>query len=378
MPHRTLTTRQDCEDFVRGCTIMGIGGGGRPEVGLKVLLDALEEELPLEWIDVDEIDDDAWTASVYGMGSTAPLAPETEEEIERLELKPILAGREMETALQELAEYVGVTFGAMVPVELGGSNTPAPLVAAANLGLPVVDGDYAGRAVPEEMQGTPYLYEKDSYPFASVDQWGNVCILKEAASPNTLERVGKMLSVAAYGSCYIASTLLTGKETKDIIIRDTLTYCLDLGSAVREARERGDDPVQAIKDFTQGWLLFSGEVERKDWEDRDGYMYGTTWIKGSGKWASHSLRYWFKNENHISWLDDQPLVTSPDLIAVVDQETGEGKINTYIDSGDQVAVIGIKGPEAFRSERGLGGAGPGYFGFDIDYVPIEERMATWG
>ena len=378
MPHRTLTTRQDCEDFVRGCTIMGIGGGGRPEVGLKVLLDALEEGLPLEWIDVDEIDDDAWTASVYGMGSTAPVTPETEAEIERLGLKPLLAGREMETALQELADYAGVTLGAMVPVELGGSNTPAPLVAAANLGLPVVDGDYAGRAVPEEMQGTPYLYEKDSYPFASVDQWGDVCILKEAASPHTLERVGKMLSVAAYGSCYIASTLLTGKETKDIIIRDTLTYCLDLGSAVREARERGDDPVQAITDFTQGWLLFSGEVERKDWEDRDGYMYGTTWIKGSGKWASHSLRYWFKNENHISWLDDQPLVTSPDLIAVVDQGTGEGKINTYIDSGDQVAVIGIKGPEAFRSERGLGGAGPGYFGFDIDYVPIEERMATWG
>lgn len=378
MPHRTLTTRQDCEDFVRGCTIMGIGGGGRPEVGLKVLLDALEEGLPLEWIDVDEIDDDAWTASVYGMGSTAPVTPETEAEIERLGLKPLLAGREMETALQELADYAGVTLGAMVPVELGGSNTPAPLVAAANLGLPVVDGDYAGRAVPEEMQGTPYLYEKDSYPFASVDQWGDVCILKEAASPHTLERVGKMLSVAAYGSCYIASTLLTGKETKDIIIRDTLTYCLDLGSAVREARERGDDPVQAITDFTQGWLLFSGEVERKDWEDRDGYMYGTTWIKGSGKWASHSLRYWFKNENHISWLDDQPLVTSPDLIAVVDQGTGEGKINTYIDSGDQVAVIGIKGPEAFRSERGLGGAGPGYFGFDINYVPIEERMAGGG
>ena len=39
-----------------------------------------------------------------------------------------------------------------------------------------------------------------------------------------------------------------------------------------------------------------------------------------------------------------------------------------------MVVIGVKGLEAFRSEKGLGGAGPRYFGFDIDYVPIEERM----
>jgi len=378
MPHRQLKSQQDCEDFVRGCTIMGIGGGGDPAVGLKVLFDALDEGLTLEWIDVDDLADDTWTASVYGMGSTAPISEETKAEIKLLGLEPRLAGREMERALEELAEYAGVTLGAMVPVELGGSNTPAPLVAAARLGLPVLDADFAGRAVPEEMQGTPFLYEKNSYPFTSVDQWGNVCILKEAQSPHTLERIGKMLSVAAYGSCYLASTLLTGKEIKDIVIRDTLTYSLNLGAAVREARERGDDPLQAIVDFTGGWLLFTGEVERKDWEDRGGYMYGTTYINGTGDWTGHTFRYWFKNENHIGWLDDEPFITSPDMPAVVDQETGEGKINTHIKAGDRVAVIGIKGPEIFRSERGLSGAGPRYYGFDIDYMPIEERMAAAG
>jgi len=375
MPHRQLKTRQDCEDFVQGCTIMGIGGGGRPDVGLKVLLEALEEGLTLEWIDVDEIADDAWTASVYGMGSTAPISEETKAEIEHLGLKPVLAGKEMEVALKELAEYAGVTLGAMVPVELGGSNTPAPLVAAARMGLPVVDADFAGRAVPEEMQGTPFVFEKNSYPLASVDQWGNICILKEAQSPHTLERVGKMLSVAAYGHCYLASTLLDGKETKEIVIRDTLTYSLDLGRAVREARDKGDDPVQAIIDFTNGWLLFTGEVERKDWEDKGGYMIGTVYMNGTGDWDGRKFRYWFKNENHVGWLDDEPIISSPDMPIVVDIETGEPKINTFIDSGERVAVVGAKGPEVFRSERGLAGAGPRYYGFDIDYVPIEERMA---
>jgi DUF917 family protein len=340
MPHKQLKTRQECEDFVRGCAIMGIGGGGRPDDGLKVLLEALDEGLALEWIDVDDLADETWTASVYGMGSTAPISDATKEEIENLGLKPILAGKEMEAAVKELADYAGVKLSAVVPVELGGSNTPEPLVAAARMNLPVVDADFAGRAVPEEMQGTPFLYNKNSYPFASVDKWGNVCILKEAQGPHMLERVGKMLSVAAYGSCCLASTLLTGKETKDIVIRDTLTFSLMLGAAVREAREQEKDPVQAIIDFTGGWLLFTGEVKRKDWEDKGGYMIGTTHIKGIDNWAGHTFRYWFKNENHIGWLDDEPIITSPDMPIVVDLKTGEGIINTYIDAGERVAVIG--------------------------------------
>ncbi|GAH64697.1 unnamed protein product, partial [marine sediment metagenome] len=124
------------------------------------------------------------------------------------------------------------------------------------------------------------------------------------------------------------------------------------------------------------WLLFTGEIERKEWEDRDGYMWGTTYIKGTGNRAGHTFRYWFKNENHIGWLDEEPIITSPDMPIVVDIETGEGKINTFIEAGERVAVIGAKGPEVFRSEHGLSGAGPRYYGFDIDYIPIEERMAA--
>lgn len=378
MPHRVLSTAQDCEDFVRGCTILGIGGGGDPELGLKILLEALDEGLTVEWIDVDDIADDAWTVSAYGSGSIAPPSPEVQAQIDSLGLTPQLAGRELEVALTELADYAGVTLSMMVPVEIGGENTPGPMVSALRYGLQIVDGDYAGRSVPEEMQGVPYLCEKNIHPFTGVDRWGNVCIIKEAANYHAVERIQKMLSVAAYGDTNVASTLLPGKELKQIIVRDTLTYSLDLGIAVREARKRGDDPAQAIVDFTDGWHLFTGEVERKEWEDRDGLMNGTVWIKGTGDSFGHTFRFWFKNENQIGWLDDEPLVTSPDMIAVVDQETGEARTNTVIDAGDRVAVIGIKGPEAFRSERGLAGGGPRYFGFDIDYVPIEERMADIG
>ncbi|MCC6673944.1 MAG: DUF917 family protein, partial [Thermomicrobiales bacterium] len=39
----------------------------------------------------------------------------------------------------------------------------------------------------------------------------------------------------------------------------------------------------------------------------------------------------------------------------------------------RVAVIGIPGDERWRSDAGLEIVGPAYFGYDIPYVPLEER-----
>ncbi len=374
MPRRTLSTRQDCEDLISGCLFMGTGGGGSAEWGREVFTAALKEGLKIGWVDVNDIPDHAWTVTPYGMGSIAPPSPETQAEIARLGLVDRLGPRPIEVAVREMEDYAKVKIGALVAAELGAGNTSAPLVTGARLGISVVDGDYAGRAVPEEMQGTPYLYGKKGWPFTSVDRWGNICIGKEVCSPHMMERIGKMLSVAAYGVCAMASTLLPGREMKEIVVRDTLTKSLELGRTIRQARERGEDPVLASVKFTKGWLLFEGKIAKKDWEDREGYMFGTIYIEGKGEFKGHTFKVWFKNENHVSWLDDQPFVTSPDLVVVADRKSGEGITNTLLEAGQEVAVIGVKGLEAFRSERGLGGAGPRYFGFDIDYVPIEKRM----
>ncbi|NIN65983.1 MAG: DUF917 family protein [Anaerolineae bacterium] len=373
MPRRRLSSMQDCEDLIRGCLVMGTGGGGSAEWGREVFTAAFDEGLEIEWVDVDDIPDDAWTVTPYGMGSIAPASPETRVEIDHLGLVDTLGRKAIDVAVREMEEYAQVKIGAIVPVELGAGNTPAPLVTGARLAIPVVDGDYAGRAIPEEMQGTPYLYDKKGWPFTSVDRWGNVCIVKEACSLHMMERIGKMLSVAAYEGCSMAAYLLPGREMKQIVVRDTLTTSLELGRTIRQARERDEDPVLASLGFTGGWLLFEGQVVKKEWEDREGYMFGTIYIEGRGEFSGHTFKIWFKNENHVSWLDDEPFVTSPDLVAVVERESGEGITNTLLDAGRDVAVIGMKGLEAFRSEKGLAGAGPRYFGFDIDYVPIEER-----
>jgi DUF917 family protein len=41
-----------------------------------------------------------------------------------------------------------------------------------------------------------------------------------------------------------------------------------------------------------------------------------------------------------------------------------------------VAVIGIPGDARWRTPAGLEVVGPTYFGYDIPYVPLEERQRT--
>jgi DUF917 family protein len=375
MPRGKLQNLQDGEDLIHGCLFMGTGGGGSVRWGMNMLKSALEEGLSVEWVDVDDIPDEALTVTPYGMGSIAPVTQETLDEIERMGLVDRFGDRSMEEAVKELGRYLGKPIGCLVAAELGAGNTPAPLVTGARLGIPVVDGDYAGRAVPDEMQSTPYLHGKHSWPFASVDQWGNVAIVRYTVSPQMLERIGKMLAVAAYGKTTIAGTPLSGWEMKQVLVRGTLTKCLTLGRAMRQAREKGQDPIDAGLAVAGGWRLFQGVVTGKDWEDRDGYMFGTTHVRGTGDYEGQTLDVWFKNENHVSWLNGKPWVCSPDLVSLIYPGSGEGTSNTLVKEDEEVVAVGMKGLEAFRTEFGLNRAsGPRYFGFDIDYVPIEVLM----
>lgn len=376
MPRGKLETLQDCEDFAHGCLFMGTGGGGGLDWGMSMFKEALADGVSLEWVDVDDIPNDVWSVTPFGMGTIAPTTQETLDEIERADLKNKFGDRSMEEAVKELGDYLGQQIGCLVAAELGAGNTPAPLVTGARLGIPVVDGDYAGRAIPDEMQGTPFLYGKKSWPASSVDQWGNVSIVKSVTNGYMFERVGKMLAVAAFGNTTMAATPLPAHEMKEILVRGTLTKSLALGRALRTARENGQDPINAALAVTGGWRLFEGIVSSKTWEDRDGYMFGTLQMDGTGDYTGQTFRVWFKNENHISWLNNEPYVCSPDLVTLAYKNSGQGTTNTLIAEGDEIVAVGIKGLESFRTEFGLNkAAGPRYFGFDIDYIPIEDLMA---
>lgn len=376
MATKRLTNRVEVEDFVRGCTFYGTGGGGLPSNGIDSLMSEIEKGSQVGWVDVNEIDDDTITVCPFLMGSIAPHTDEVKKEMEEFGLTdPINKEKErLGKAVAELSKYTGKKIGAVVPIELGGANTPGPLAAGILNGIPCVDGDYTGRAIPEILQTTPYIKGKVLWPVASVDEFDNICIIDKAINYRMVERIGKLIASGAYGLAGQAGFLMTGKEMKETIIPGTLTECYELGKMIRESREKGLNPIEEIIEKLDGYLLAKGTVTGKDTEDKLGYYWGTHTITGKEDFKDNIYKIWFKNENHVMWENDKPIITSPDIIVVVDAKTGEPYANPVLKIGDEVCVIGLKAREIFKTEKGIGVLGPRYFGYDIDYKPIEERL----
>jgi DUF917 family protein len=371
-----LKSKEDIDDFVLGCTFYGTGGGGSPDLGLALLNEDLKKLGEIRITDPADIRDDAWVCTPFLMGSIAPKTQETLDRMASVGLtkRTAMADRILMLSVLELQSYAHVDVEAVVPIELGGGNTPAPIDVAMSLGKKVVNGDYAGRAIPEISQITTYLADMPSHPTTYVDEWGNVSIVKTAINYYLAEGLGKWISVAAFGLVGGAGLLMKGREMKKVVIPNTISECYLAGQTLRKAAAAKQDPADAVAKATNGWVLFKGRVVKKDWQDKEGYLWGTNTIEGQDQFKGHSFKIFYKNENHVTWLDEKPYVTSPDIIEVITQDTGRPITNTNIKEGDNVSVLGLRGRDPFKTPKGLGVLGPKHFGYDITYVPIEQIM----
>ena len=375
MATKKLTNIQEATDFVRGCTFYATGGGGLPENGIESLMSEINEKGFVQITDISEILDDAVAVCPFLMGS---IAPHDEATLKEMAGFGFIDGVNKEKArlakaIQELEAYTGVKTTVVVPIELAGANTSGPISAGSSLGMMAVDGDYCGRAIPEILQITPYLYDRKWLPVASVDEWDNVCIIKKATNLRVVERIGKLISAGAYGLAGQAGFIMSGKELKETVIAGTLSKSYELGKFIREAQEAHLDHIpQKIAEKVGGWVLAEGKRTDFEDEDRIGYYWGTTTIQSD---AGDEYKIWFKNENHVCWKNGEPFVSSPDLICVVDRHTGEPIPNPKMRQAQEVAIIVLPCDERLRQDKIKKVLDPQYFGFeDISYVPVEERM----
>jgi len=374
-----VRTVEDVHDLVHGLTLLGTGGGGRPEQGLESLLPHVQAGGAVSWADPNAIPDDAWVCSTFGMGSIAPTKSLSTEERRALGYPAEwTVARPMVRAVRELEAYTGKKVAAIVPFELGAGNTATPMDAAVHVGATIVDGDFAGRAIPELCQTSAAIAGMSFAPGAIVDPWGNVLLVKQTASELLTERIGKLVSIATKlpdmkASCAHAGFLMSGKDLKRVAVPGGITRALAVGRAIRAAKARGADPVAAAAEALGGWVLFRGRVAKKEWESREGYMYGTTTVEGEGADANHTLRVWFKNENHVTWRDGAPWVLSPDLIMTIGAD-GTPYTNTLLPEGARIGVVGAVADPRLRTPAALDLLGPRHYGYDLAYTPIEELV----
>jgi len=177
-------------------------------------------------------------------------------------------------------------------------------------------------------------------------------------------------------TAHIACYATRGKQLKEAAVPGSLSYAEQIGRAIRETQAAHADVVAAVREVTHGFLIFRGKVADVQRRTVAGFARGEATLAGSDDYAGRTMRIQFQNEHLVAQLDERIVVSVPDLIAILDAEKGEPITTEGLRYGYRVVVLGIPCNAKWRTPAGLKLVGPRYFGYQIDYVPVEERYAA--
>ncbi|MGV2902411.1 DUF917 domain-containing protein, partial [Microbacterium sp. AGC62] len=139
------------------------------------------------------------------------------------------------------------------------------------------------------------------------------------------------------------------------------------------ARDEKTDPVDAVVDLLGGRELFGGKVVDVHRATTTGFARGRARIDGD---AGATLTLQFQNEHLVAEADEAVLATTPDLIMVLDGESGEPITTEGLRYGQRVRVIAAPADERWHSEAALAMVGPGYFGYDMPAHRFDGSIST--
>ncbi len=347
------------EDIVVGSTVLGSGGGGDPYIGKLLARDAIRRFGPVPLYSLEEVPSDARVASIAAFGAPGVL-------VEKLP-RP----GDAVAALEALEAHLGYAFTHLAPIEAGGLNSVVPVPVAARRGLPMVDADGMGRAWPTIDLVTPALYGGRATPLALADEHSNVFVLQSANS-EWAEKICRAATVASGCITVLALYPMSGREAVERLVDAPLARAARLGSLIRSTRPRAAIAERIVADGG-GVLILEGSVTLVERRTERGWTMGSATVCGIGENSGKSLQLLFQNEYLVALRDDgSPPVSTPDLIMTVALETGEPVPAEEIRYGHRVAVIGLPCDRRWRSEEGVRRSGPRRFGYDFEYVPVEQ------
>lgn len=370
------------EDLCWGLTFFGTGGGGCISAGLDLLAPAVASGGSLTLVNPDDLPDNALVCWAVIVGGKDPDQPASPDELSQAglvcEAYPTIVPR-LAAAVRELEAFTGKVIDALVSLELSSAATSATIMTARKLGIQVLDCDFVGRAIPElpltklELQGLTPM------PVVMLDRWGSRTIIKSAVGTPMVDRLGRMLSRAAYGGgIATVGSLMSLGEAQHSFVRGSLHKAMEVGAALRHGATKANATakLQPLVDVTKGVALAQGEVAAVEWRDTQPYTFRelSYRIRGTGP-AGRNIEIWVKNEHHVVWRDGKVIATSPDIIAILDAATNR-PLTTLgeVTPGMSVVVFAMKALDAaWHTANGEALLGPRHFGFDFDAVALATK-----
>lgn len=345
-----------------------------PSESISEVKNALAQGKVFRMIEPQAIPEDEMVIAVQGIGGGGPW----QYVIDRTEAQGLPTIDDPRKAVVELfTQYSGKNVAALVRSEAAGATATA-LLLGAEMGIPTLDGGITGRAVPEVQQSIPWINGIASIPTAIVTPWGDQIVIANAVDEYRVEDIARAIAVASAGDAWISMTPMAGNQLSRGIIANNLSEAERFGKTVREAREQGLDPIDALVSAAGGFKLFEGVVTSSEERGDRGFNWVNAEFEGTAEFSGQTYRMFVKNENIVGWLNGELNAMSPDYIYNLDPDSGESTLGVgyggYV-VGEKVAIVAVPAHAQWRSEKGVELIGPRHFGFDFDYIPIEELQS---
>ncbi|RAK96822.1 hydantoinase/oxoprolinase [Aspergillus ibericus CBS 121593] len=365
----------DLDFLARGCKILGCGGGGDPyQEYLKTKAFLHHHPGTIKVISPSSLSlpDDALIGWTGCMGSP-------EVSMERLENNECLQAQD------ELMRVTGSPpVSGFVALEIGGGNGMVNLGVSAHYGVPCLDADYMGRAYPTMWQVTPNVYGSARgealVPTTIASGDGSFVTMTKSRTDRLVDRALRASVVEMGCRAGSAGPPKTVQMVRQQAILNTLSLAWWIGRAVALEKTIADKAKRIIEEVggpDSAAILGEGKVVSVSRVLKTGHSYGVLEVDGrlsDGSTATMNIP--FKNENAYveAVLHDgekKILASVPDLIVVLDAETGAGLGTPEFKYGLKVVILAIAAsPRWTDTPRGMELGGPKSMGFEVEYVPI--------
>ena len=254
-----------------------------------------------------------------------------------------------------------------------------PLLLAAQCGVPLLDGDSIGRAFPEVQMSTLAIYgTATGLPSALSGDRGLLMAgfpetseSRSSTNPPGIELERSLRRVCAENGGVIYMTAAYDHESLSrTLIRGTISLSLKIGRAIEAARASHEDPAAAVCRVADGRRFIGGKIADVQRTFRGGHDWGSILIDGVDDDRGRPAAIDFKNEYLILKVDNQVVLTVPDLITLVETDSGAPVSTEILRPGLRVTVLGLPCSPLMRTERALRSVGPAAFGYNLPFAPL--------
>ena len=309
---------------IYGGWFFGGGGGGIPKGGLDVLENALSSgKIIVSRMDEFKPEDTIVTASLVGSPSTGKDAVTTEH---------------CRRAYRLFVDSYKSPFNGIISNETGAHSITNGWIAAAVNNLPIVDGACNGRAHPTGVMGAMSLDSKLGYHTLQVAVGGSgeksleLCTQGSIASTSKLVREASTLSG---GFITVLRNPVDAAYVKEHSAVGALTVCAKVGEVFLRNENKPDKLLAELHEMLGCQILCRGLTEDFSLVAKGGFDVGSVKVRNRNR--NVEVSFW--NEYMTAEDDGQRLATFPDLIALLDANSGLPLCSAQVKNDLKVMVV---------------------------------------